>query len=67
MVELRDTRKAITNHFSFIQGKCSMSEAIEHIKQYGIGKKANNSVSESDFKVFKESISKFGRIRFDHA
>ena len=44
-----------------------MYEATEHMKQYGINKKANNSVSESGFEVFKESIVKPGRIIFDHA
>ena len=44
-----------------------MKEATEQMKQDWIGKKANNSVSESGFEVFKESIVKPGRIIFDHA
>ena len=42
-------------------------EATEQTKQDYIGKKANNSVSESGFVLFKEVIAKYGHIIFNHA
>ena len=53
MTELTDNRKATSKHFPRIQWKYSILEIIEHIKQDGIGKKSNNSVSESGFAVFQ--------------
>ena len=64
---LTDNRKDISKHLSCIQEKYSMSEATEKMKQDGIGENNNNSVLESGFTLFKESIAKPGRIRFDHS
>ena len=63
--ELIDNTKSTSKHLSCIQRDYIMSEATEQMKQYGICKKAINSVSDSVFALFKESIAKPGRIRFD--
>ena len=65
MTELIDNTKSTSKHLSCIQRDYIMSEATEQMKQYGIWKKAINSVSDSVFALFKESIAKPGRIRFD--
>ena len=62
---LIDNRKATSKHLSYIKGKCIISKATEQMKQDGIGKKSNNSLSASGFAVFKELIAKSGRIIFD--
>ena len=62
MMELIDTRKFTSKHFSCIQGQYSMLEATEHMKQYGIGKKAINGVLDRSFSVFKESIENSGTL-----
>ena len=58
MMELTDTRKATSKHFSFIKVMYSISEATRQMKQYGIGGKSNNSLSESGFTAFKIFICK---------
>ena len=58
MMELTDTRKATSKHFSFIKVMYSISEATKQMKQYGIGGKSNNSLSESGFTAFKRFICK---------
>ena len=67
LCELRDPKKATSEHLSSIGGHFSWDETTEEEKKNGLKIQAVNDPAESSFGGLTEELSKYGRIKLTYA